>query len=66
MVIDYPGLNEKTTRDAYPLPNITDILDQLSGAKYFRIVDLTSGFHQIPIDPADKDKTAFTTSFGFF
>lgn len=29
MVIDYRNLNEKTIGDAYPLPNITDILDQL-------------------------------------
>lgn len=36
MVIDYRNLNEKTTGDAYPLPNITDILDQLGNAKFFR------------------------------
>ena len=44
MVIDYRALNEKTIADAYPLPNITDILDQLGGAKYFSVMDLSSGF----------------------
>ena len=29
MVIDYRALNEKTIGDAYPLPNVIDILDQL-------------------------------------
>ena len=29
LVIDYHKLNEKTIGDAYPLPNITEILDQL-------------------------------------
>lgn len=66
MVIDYRALNEKTVGDAYPLPNITDILDQLGGAQYFTVLDLASGFHQIEIDPADRHKTAFTTLYGLF
>ena len=63
MVIDYRALNEKTVGDAYPLPNITDILDQLGGAKYFSVLDLASGFHQIPMDPESRAKTAFSTPF---
>jgi hypothetical protein len=35
VVIDFRKLNEWTVGDAYPLPNITDILDQLCKAKYF-------------------------------
>lgn len=34
-----------TIGDAYPLPRIDDILDQLSHAKYFTIPDLASGYH---------------------
>lgn len=63
LVIDYRQLNEKTIGDAYPLPNITDILDQLGGSKYFSILDLASGFHQIPMDPSSKAKTAFSTPY---
>ena len=66
MVIDYRALNEKTVGDAYPLPNITDILDQLGGAKYFTVLDLASGFHQIEVEPADRHKTAFSTPFGHY
>ena len=58
MVIDYRAFNEKTVGDAYPLPNITEILDQLGGSKYFYIMDLASGFHQIPMDSESKEKTA--------
>ena len=57
-------MNEKTVGDAYPLPNITEILDQLGGSKYFSIMDLASGFHQIPMDPESKEKTAFSTPYG--
>ena len=66
MVIDYRLLNEKTVSDAYPLPNITEILDQLGAAKYFSTLDLVSGFHQIPMDPKSKPKTAFSTLNGHY
>ena len=66
LVIDYRGLNEKTVGDAYPLPNINEILDHLGGAKYFSVFDLASGFHQIPMDSRDKHKTAFSTDNGHY
>lgn len=66
LVIDFRALNEKTLGDAYPLPNITDILDQLGSAKYFSVFDLVSGFHQIPMSEADAQKTAFSTPFGHY
>jgi transposase InsO family protein len=66
MVMDYRKLNEKTVGDAYPLPNICDILDQLGAAKYFSVLDLASGFHQIPMDPGDAHKTAFSTPHGHY
>lgn len=61
MVIDFRKLNEKTIGDAYPLPNIVEILDQLGSAKYFSIFDLAQGFHQISMAPEDQEKTAFST-----
>lgn len=66
MVIDYRNLNEKTIGDAYPLPNISDILDQLGNAKYFSTLDLASGFHQIPMSAKDAHKTAFSTPYGHY
>jgi len=61
-VIDFRALNEKTIGNAYPLPNITEILVQLGSTKYFSVFDLASGFHQIPIHESDAQKTAFSTS----
>lgn len=66
IVIDYRKLNEKTIGDAYPLPNIEDILDQLGHSVYFTTLDLCSGFHQIPMDPKHSPKTAFTTPHGHY
>lgn len=60
MVIDYRELNDKTVNDRYPVPHIEGILDQLNGSKFFSILDLKSGFHQIPMYEKDIEKTAFS------
>ena len=66
MVIDYRKINEDTGQDAYPLPVMDDILDQLGKAKFFSAFDLSAGFHQIPMRERDKKYTAFSTSQGHF
>lgn len=60
LVVDYRKLNDVTVSEIYPIPHITDILDQLGPSKYFTTLDLASGFHQIPLIPADSAKTSFT------
>jgi len=64
LVVDYRKLNKKIRRNAYPLPDITEILDQLGEAKYFSCLDLAMGYHQIDMDPSNIDKTAFSTKEG--
>jgi len=64
LVVDYRKLNEKTVGNAYPLPDISQIFDQLGQAKYFSCLDLEMGYHQIDMDPSDTEKTAFSTKEG--
>jgi hypothetical protein len=64
LVVDYRKLNAKTIGNAYPLPDITEILDQLGQAKYFSCLELAMGYHQIDMNPKDIDKTAFSTKEG--
>lgn len=66
VVVDFRKLNEATVGDAFPIPNINDILDHTGHYKYFTSLDLASGYHQIPMDPADSEKTAFSTPTGHF
>ena len=66
MCVDYRMLNQQTVKDSYPLPNIDELLDQLSGAKYFTALDLNSGYHQIPVAKKDRHKTAFRTRYGSY
>jgi hypothetical protein len=64
MCIDYRSLNAVTIKNKYPLPRIDDLLDQLKRAKFFRKIDLRSGYHQMKIRPEDIPKTAFVTRYG--
>ena len=64
--VDYRRLNSVTKKDAFPLPRIQDCLDTVSGATLFSTFDLTSGFHQIPVNPRDVHKTAFVTKYGLY
>lgn len=53
-------------KDAFPLPRIEDILDQLGHALFFSTLDLASGYHQVLVEPEDRPKTAFSTPLGHF
>ena len=64
--IDFRRLNAQTKRNSYPLGNIDDILSALGRSKVYSSLDLKSGYWQIPLDPADKEKTAFTTFRGLY
>jgi transposase InsO family protein len=66
MCCDMRQLNSRTVRTAYPLPRISEILEQLKGAACFTTLDLVQGFHQVPMAPADIHKTAFSTRYGLF
>ena len=61
--IDYRRLNDITKKDCYPLPRVDDTLDTLSGAQWFSILDLKSGYWQVGLHQEDK---AFSTLSGLF
>lgn len=66
VVVDFRNINKKVVTDVFPLPRIDEILDQLGRARFFTVLDLSSGFHQIKIDENSKKFTAFSTNSGHY
>jgi len=54
LCVDYRGLNSITIKNRYPLPLITEIMDQVTGANYFSKIDLKNAYYQICIKAGDK------------
>ena len=48
------------------MPFIDQVLDTLSGKKFFSFLDRFSGYNQIQIAPKDQHKTTFTCPWGTF
>ncbi|XP_045526419.1 uncharacterized protein LOC123715455 [Pieris brassicae] len=60
LVIDYSQtINRYTELDAYPLPNIEDLVSKVAKNKFFSLIDLKSAYHQVPILPKERKFTAF-------
>ena len=60
MVIDYAQtVNRVTSLDAYPIPLVSELLEQVSQYHFFSYIDLKSAFHQFALRPDECSLTAF-------
>ena len=66
MVMDYCNLNNQTVKNNYPLPLITDLIDNMGSKRVFTKMDLWWGFNNIRIKKEDEWKGAFMTHVGSF
>ena len=62
LCVDYRALKNVMVKDSYSFPRIDDTIDALAGIQWLSTLDLKSGYHQVMVAEADRQKTAF--SFG--
>jgi hypothetical protein len=59
-------LNSHTIRNAYPLPLIPELIDDMKDSTLFTKFDVRCGYNNIRIKDEDQWKGAFITPFGLF
>jgi hypothetical protein len=65
-VQDYRALNVITVKNKYPLPLISDLINQLHSAKYFTKLNVRWGYNNVRIKEGDKWKATFWMNCGLF
>jgi len=66
IVMDYRNLNNQTIKNNYPLPLITELIDNMGSKKVFTKMDLRWGFNNVKIKEENEWKGAFTMHISSF
>ena len=66
--IDYRSLNECSNLMGWPIPNVSAMLQRLGNqrARFYAVMDLTSGYHQAPLSKGSQAASAFITFMGVY
>ena len=66
LVGDYRVFNQQTIPDLYPTPSVQHLLHRLHISTIFSKIDLVRAYHQIPLSPESRQKTAIICPLGLF
>ena len=66
MCIDSRAIKKIIVKYRFPMPRMDDIMDWLSGEKYFTKIDLKCGYYHIKIKEGEDWKTSFRTKDGLY
>ncbi|OWY99435.1 LOW QUALITY PROTEIN: reverse transcriptase [Phytophthora megakarya] len=66
LCIDYKLMNSLTRLMVYPMPLISDLLEDLDKALWYGSLDMASGFWVVPMTDQAREISAFITPFGLF
>ena len=64
LCVDYREVNKVTPLDRHIIPTLPQILDNIGQAAILSKIDLTSGFHQILVEPESRNFTTFLSPKG--
>ena len=62
--MDYHSLNDQTVKNNYPLPLITDLIDNIGSKKVFTKMNLQWSFNNVRIKEGNEWKGVFTMHIG--
>ncbi len=68
LCVDYRKLNDVRCKDAFPLPRCDDLLNAAGQGtpQVITKLDMTQGYHQVPLSADASQKTAFVTPEGHY
>jgi len=66
LAVDYRYVNKFTLDDAYPLPNLQSIYEDISRNKWISVLDCKAGNWQLLVEEQDQWMTAFVCDMGLF
>jgi transposase InsO family protein len=64
--INYKLVNAFTKTQAYPMPTFQLLKDRWHGTQWITTIDIKSAYHQCPLHPKDREKTAFMARSGLY
>jgi len=59
LAVDYRYVNQFTVSDAFPIPEMEDVIQRIGGKRYITSMDCRAGYHQTSVREQDKWLTAF-------
>jgi transposase InsO family protein len=66
ITVDYKRLNNVIEFDPYPMPNASQMYEELADSSWFSKFDFYKAYHQIPVAPVCIKYTAFICEWGLF
>lgn len=63
---DFRELNKRLVRKPYPLPKVSDMLQQMEGFTYASAIDLNMGYYHLQLDMATREICAIVFPWGVY
>ncbi|KAH9288939.1 hypothetical protein KI387_033056, partial [Taxus chinensis] len=64
--VDFRNLNKASLKNNYPLPNMENMLQLVTGSELLSTLDGFSGYNQVVVKESERIKNSFTTPWGTY